>query len=1573
MSSEDGESDVSSGLKDGDVDDAPQNAAEALVEPERIGTPDSQIKRIISQEQEDLDGADVVSDTNGLSFDRYGSVKRPTEEVASESPAATPFSPEGSISTPDETPSIHGSLISSPGSSVPASHASLSRPALQPFERRFSSRISPSPWASPRPSSPAFLNIHSRQSSLSSQLLRNQDEADTPQPPWEVVRWTKLKKVSGQAFSEIGKRNFGRPTCMAVAASIVIGTSKGLILVFDYHQTLKSIIGPGTKAIECGSVTSLAISADHTTVAGGHASGNIFTWELARSAKPFLHIPPLDRHLIGNRTGDGHVSDASILHVGFLGTRHTALVSADDGGMAFSHLATRGLGAVGRTVKTTRILGRYPASPDTVERPRKPSSVLAFSPLPLGNVEQPTDGLGLTALLTPYLLVIVSTTPIAETQHKASRPKEIAPHGALSGCLAWFPAVKLKNTGGESVQAVSKTKLVYCWCNILTVLDVEATEHEEKNKPPSLHFHPRSRWRAEEAIVAVQWLSRSVLSVLTISQRLIILEDTALRMTDSFDLLQKHIFHQDLFSKQLHPVVEQLDEEDVSMHGVVADAFYMSFRAYKGRLFLLGFNDVSIGTLSNWADRLLALMEEGDYIAAIELATSYYNGDADKLTVGLSEDAASRHAMVQEKLVDMISASLKYTFARTQSSEGEESKQERISELANVTFIACLSMQETDFLFEDVYAAFEDASAQPAFFSTLEPYILNEEITAVPPDVLKDLISHYAVQGRTATLEEMICRLDTSTLDIDQVTILCRQFNLYDALPYVWTQALRDYVTPLIDLLKVLQILVTDAATDDAVQEHYMASAMKIFPYLAYTLTGRIYPNGLPLSDVEADEAKAALYSYLFSGKHVEWPKGSGDVFLVQSSDADELDQSFPYLRLILRFDTASFMSMLNEAFEDSYLNGDQASSPDGLANGFSPERSFARRPTRQYILNILLGIVSEGRFEPEDVIYVYMFVARNLPKFPQYIMLPGSALHRLLEGLCDCPSEAVADDCQLSVEYLLSVYHPSNLESLVPLFERAGFHRVLKSVYAGAKQYARLLQAYLNDQDDRTAVFDCITNCLRPSRGLNKKQLAEFEAVIITNAQILADIDAAQAAQTLKAYAPSLLPGFFRALEADSYLQYIFLRAILEPEQDTAMAHMGSPLDPSTAGFIESYVQLMCKYNPLHVADYISLLRTGDLRLNAVLPAMEASGVIDAAVMLMAQDGLARDAMTRLIKHLGTLETALAGLLDAVGESPDAANAEEAAEDLLDAVQKYVKIGIWLCQGQSKRVKTNRRDHKRRSESPDETDLDEDELLWLDLIDTIVSITKNVTESASDVPEATNPSSGSIDTGRITTALRAAVQQTFSALLASTAAANAPIPSQSQPQQHGPSFLAILRTFLGRAARSAPSLSDLRAVLADVFAAYAFEETLLALANRELDRDVFAQVDEVNRLRQRGWRPRGNVCEGCRNRVWGPGAGGGVWEKWVERREREALGRRGKGGREDRGKGKAVGVVEDEGGGASDGRGDGEGTREEQDPLVVFACRHLWHRSCLVARMGEVENEMVEQGERAFRCPLEG
>lgn len=88
-------------------------------------------------------------------------------------------------------------------------------------------------------------------------------------------------------------------------------------------------------------------------------------------------------------------------------------------------------------------------------------------------------------------------------------------------------------------------------------------------------------------------------------------------------------------------------------------------------------------------------------------------------------------------------------------------------------------------------------------------------------------------------------------------------------------------------------------------------------------------------------------------------------------------------------------------------------------------------------------------------------------------------------------------------------------------------------------------------------------------------------------------------------------------------------------------------------------------------------------------------------------------------------------------------------------------------------------------------------------------------------------------------------------------------------------------------------------------------------------------------------------MCEGCKKRCWGPGAGGGVWEAWEKReaeREKKRLERleaSGSDGNGNGGKGKGRSVVSTAGEEEVDGN-DGVKT------LVVFACRHLWHRVCL-------------------------
>ncbi|KAK6505376.1 Vacuolar protein sorting-associated protein 8 [Arthrobotrys musiformis] len=1596
----------------------------------------------------------TASRTNGFTFKRTKSTEHvdiidAEGEVVNGNDDSADLDSEGGShlpsppGTPDDVLSVQASAPSSPGSNIIPRRGSLQNtptPSLRPFDRRFQSRLSISSplLGSPRSASPALLNTHSRSSSMSGQGEDLDGDADEASTPWDVIRWTKLKKLKAQLYSESGRRAYGEPTCINIFTSIAVGTSRGLILIFDYHQTLMSVIGQNLK-VECGGVVSLAISADYTTIAGGHANGYIFTWEIGKSARPFLSIPPIPLGEIDGKREDGHVQGTSVLHLGFLGTRHTALVSADDKGMAFSHLASRSL--VGRVVKTTRILGRYPFDIATASRPRKPSSVLAFASLPLGNAPQPTDTMGLTAMLTPYLLVIVSTTPIAQTQHKLARPKEVASEAALSGCLAWFPAIKLKNDGqrGYKSNQVTQPRLAYCWSNVLTVMEVLHSEKEgaeiDPYKPPALQFRLKSRWKSDEAIVAVQWLNRQILCVVTVSQRLIIIEEPTMRATERFDLIPKHIYHHDYFARQLRSLVGSMDEEG-SLHASIADAYYNSVKTFKGRVFLLGSFDMSVGALSNWADRLLALMEVGDFIGALKLATSFYLGGTEMITVGLPSDDDSRHTMVRDKLLDMMGASLRYAFGLTAQSVPIKER-EQLQELAAACITACMSMGTTDFLFETAFDAFEDGSAEGIFLETLEPLILNGELTYLPPTVVKSLISHYTSLSLESRLEEIICHMDPRTMDIHQVTGLCKEHSLYDALIYVWNQALSDYITPMTELLALIIPLITPNDDGTEVQNLNSTNALKIFPYLSYILTGRSYPTGEIMSDSEAISAKAMLYYFLFLGRSIQWPNGTSEYILTKTTNYNN-EPSFPYLRAILEFDAPSFLSCLNEAFEDPFLNDDPnpsaALNSSASSSELSEDQVFGRSVNRQYIVSILLEVMNPTDFTPQDTIYLDMFIARNLPKYPQYLLFPGSTLQRVLLGLCNYPGSDIAEDCQLSTEYLLSIYHPPDISLLIDAFISAGFYRILKTVFRTEKDYPRLMEMYFEDTDALGTVFDCVNELLRPAGALTAKQREEVKAVIKEHSKQLADVDAERAAETLSVVAPDLHHAIVASCAEEPEAQYKYLKVVfgaseknsskkgkIRNERDT-IAEYGS--------LLELYIRLMCSYDFERVSGFLETLSPGDLKLDQVIPALEEKGAIDGVVLLMAREGLIKEAMKKLVQHLGVLEAAFVGLLRGCVDDEAGYQEDDNVGDMLIALQKFSKVGIWLCQGQMAALETRLRGSAgrmtlKKALSSKNSPLTAEEDLWLDLIDCVVHISKSATgvlrisnggmgmmtpvspsvssvselSSSRPVSRASSKSQRShysmLGERRLLAATHRLVHDVFTALLSAT----------STGGQNTTSFLRILRAFLNRAAITSPSLADLRNVLASIFDTYTYEEQLLALSGKLLEKDLFLKVEDAATLRQQGWKPKSQMCEGCGKKLWGTGAAGGIYAAWESKRieafekskderiEKEARRERERFGSISKGKGKAMlailhdersalpGVKENHPASGKDGEGEaatdqkeGNGGKEGGDKeevskiIMVFHCGHIYHRSCLESlHKDETKEENGEAEETPF------
>ena len=333
----------------------------------------------------------------------------------------------------------------------------------------------------------------------------------------------------------------------------------GRIFVFDFKQTLKCVCGDpatgehdpcflsttpthrGIAEKTVGAVTALALSHDHTFVAAGHATGHIQLFDLKKPHVPARFVPPTTLAAVGSGRKEGHLEGSRIVNIGFVAGRHTAIVTADQTGLAFYHSLGKALFFEASDV--LRILGKYPNEETVVpgqppfhrRRARRTNTILGMAPLPLGTVPHPTDAYNVTALLTAAKLVIVGLKPSPKTWYRKHREEDNDQTGKAKfrAAMAWFPSVvptastshtkpePAKKDNTKDTPPHTTPMLVYSWGSkfrLLLVSELKTTEKFTSERTGKLMtvevgrlvFEERAQWTARDNVHAIQWLNAKV-------------------------------------------------------------------------------------------------------------------------------------------------------------------------------------------------------------------------------------------------------------------------------------------------------------------------------------------------------------------------------------------------------------------------------------------------------------------------------------------------------------------------------------------------------------------------------------------------------------------------------------------------------------------------------------------------------------------------------------------------------------------------------------------------------------------------------------------------------------------------------------------------------------------------------------------------------------------------------------------------------------------------------------------------------------------------------------------------------
>ena len=185
------------------------------------------------------------------------------------------------------------------------------------------------------------------------------------------LSFQKLAKVTTEIVHN------GKFSCMHVSGGLMaVGFESGATVVFDMSQRIRCMCKTSSSRVTC-----LSISHDATYLAVGHASGDIYLYDMFQASVPARHVPPVDPAIVLSGKGEGHFASVAIIQLKFVGARKTAIISTDADGLCFYHSLGRILGMASHD--TLRVYGRYNAT--------DPSHIYDAAPLPLGTLRHAAD------------------------------------------------------------------------------------------------------------------------------------------------------------------------------------------------------------------------------------------------------------------------------------------------------------------------------------------------------------------------------------------------------------------------------------------------------------------------------------------------------------------------------------------------------------------------------------------------------------------------------------------------------------------------------------------------------------------------------------------------------------------------------------------------------------------------------------------------------------------------------------------------------------------------------------------------------------------------------------------------------------------------------------------------------------------------------------------------------------------------------------------------------------------------------------------------------------------------------
>ncbi|XP_040336916.1 vacuolar protein sorting-associated protein 8 homolog isoform X3 [Herpailurus yagouaroundi] len=896
-----------------------------------------------------------------------------------------------------------------------------------------------------------------------------------------VMRHSLLKGISAQIVSAADKVDAGLPTAIAVSSLIAVGTSHGLALIFgkDQNQALRLCLGNTSVGGQYGAISALSINNDCSRLLCGFAKGQITMWDLA-SGKLLRSIT------------DAHPPGTAILHIKFTDDPTLAICN-DSGGSVFELTFKRVMGV--RTCESRCLFSGSKGEVCCIE-PLHSKPELK---------DHPITQFSLLAMASLTKILVIGLKPSLKVWMTF-------PYGRMDPSsvplLAWHFV---------AVHNYVNPMLAFCRGDVVHFLLVKRDEsgaiHVTKQKHLHLYYD----------LINFTWINSRTVVLLDSVEKLHVIDRQTQEELETVEISEVQLVYNSSHFKSLATG----GNVSQALALVGEKACYQSISSYGGQIFYLGTKSVYVMMLRSWRERVDHLLKQDCLTEALALAWSFHEGKA-KAVVGLSGDASKRKAVVADRMVEILFHYADRALKKCPDQGKIQVMEQHFQDMVPVIVDYCLLLERKDLLFSQMYDKLsENSVAKGVFLECLEPYILSDKLVGMTPQVMKDLIVHFQDKKLMENVEALIVHMDITSLDIQQVVLMCWENRLYDAMIYVYNRGMNEFISPMEKLFRVISPPLNAGRT---LTDEQVVMGNKLLVYISCCLAGRAYPLG----DIPEDLVplvKNQVFEFLIR---------------LHSAEASPEEEIYPYVRTLLHFDTREFLNVL------------------------------------------ALVMVENSDFTPSQVGCLFTFLARQLAKPDNTLFVNRTLFDQVLEFLCSPDDDSRHSERQQVLLELLQAGGIVQFEEsrLIRMAEKAEFYQICEFMYEREHQYDKIIDCYLRDPLREEEVFNYIHNILSiPGHSAEEKQSVWQKAM--DHIEELVSLKPCKAAELVATHFSEQIEIVIKKLQ-DQVLLFKFLRSLLDPREGIHVNQESLQMPPSVT---EQFIELLCQFDPNQVIETLQAL----------------------------------------------------------------------------------------------------------------------------------------------------------------------------------------------------------------------------------------------------------------------------------------------------------------------------------------------------------------------------------------------